>query len=67
MKVKCPKCKEKFDIDKNSHDEGDSVECPECGASSILAVKKGIFHLEPEESKYDKYEEEFLGDEDYEA
>lgn len=65
MKVKCPKCKESFTIDKNNYDEGDSVECPECSALSILTVKKGAFKLEPEESKYDKYEEDFY-DGDYE-
>ena len=63
MKVKCPKCKEFFDIDKNPHDEGDSLECPECGTASIIAVKKGKILLEPEESKYDKYGEDFFGEE----
>ena len=65
MKVKCPKCKELFDIDKNSHDEGDTVDCPECGASSVVVVKKGRMLLEPEESKYDSVDEDYFG-EDFE-
>ncbi len=63
--MKCPKCKESFSIDKNKYDEGDSIECSECGAVSVFTVKKGSFKLEPEESKYDGYDEEFYG-EDYE-
>jgi len=65
LKVKCPKCKESFDIDKNRYDEGDDVECPECGATSVVAIKKGMIKLEPEESKYSKYDEDFY-DSDFE-
>jgi len=63
--VKCPKCKEFFEIDKNRYDEGDSVECSECGVSSIFVVKKGKIMLEPEENRYDDIDEEYFG-EDYE-
>lgn len=30
LKVKCPDCKHKFEIDENDFDEGDYLNCPEC-------------------------------------
>ncbi len=62
MKVKCPDCKEEFDLDKNAYDEGDSVECPECGASCIIEVKRGKFVLKKESAKYFEEEDDFQED-----
>lgn len=62
VKVKCPKCGEKFYLNKNMHDEGDSIECPECDTASIIAVKSGKLVLEPED-KYAGFEEEEYYDE----
>lgn len=62
MKVKCPKCKEPFEIDKNAYDEGDTVECAECGEFAIIEVKKGKFVLRPENSKYDDGDDFFTDD-----
>lgn len=62
MKVICPKCKEDFELDKNAHDEGDSVECPECGEFCTIVVKKGKFVLQPENSKYDSGDDFYQDD-----
>lgn len=58
MKVKCPECSEKFELDKNEHDEGDFVNCPECDSDLILKVKNGSFSLKSEKDKYSDYEDE---------
>ncbi|MFH0714474.1 MAG: hypothetical protein V1847_01525 [Candidatus Diapherotrites archaeon] len=65
MKVKCPECKEEFDLDKNATDEGDAVECPECGASCIVEIKRGKFVLKKESAKYFE-DNEFEHEEDFE-
>ena len=54
MDVGCPECSEKFDLDKNEFDEGDFVECPECGTSLKIKVVKGKFKLST--SKADIYD-----------
>ena len=65
MKVKCVKCSTSFDLSKNEHDDGDSVECPECYAAHIVLVEKGRFVLVPEESKYEIDEGSYYNAEDY--
>ena len=40
MKVKCPDCKYRFDIEENEYDEGDYLSCPDCNLE--LAVELGI-------------------------
>ena len=61
MKVKCPDCDTRFDLDVNEYDEEDLVECPECAASLIVKVREGRFVLVPERQKYNDYSlEEFL-------
>lgn len=40
MKSKCPKCEGTVKLDSELHEEGDSVECPECGIE-LFVVKKG--------------------------
>ncbi|MFH1256262.1 MAG: sulfonate ABC transporter [Candidatus Diapherotrites archaeon] len=52
MKVKCPECKEGFELSVNDYEEGDSVECPECSESLIVKVKQGKFKLMTEKAKY---------------
>ncbi len=61
MKAVCPACREEFDVDKNTHEEGDLVDCPECGESCVIAVRKGKFVLKTEKSKYDDGDD-FYGD-----
>jgi DNA-directed RNA polymerase subunit RPC12/RpoP len=56
MKVVCPDCKEPFDISPNEYDEGDDVECPECGMALIVEVKNGRLAVITEKAKY--YDEE---------
>ncbi len=40
MNIKCPKCDGIVELDSELHEEGDSVECPECG-TELFVVKKG--------------------------
>jgi len=69
MKVKCPECEQEFDLDIDEYEEGDFVECPECGASLMVKVKYGRLTLVPETEKYEEYSlEEYYDeyeDEDY--
>lgn len=41
MKVKCPDCKQKFEIDENEYDEGDFLNCPECNLEMTVVLDKG--------------------------
>lgn len=41
MKVKCPDCKYKFDIDQNEYDDGDYLSCPDCNLE--LAIELNDF------------------------
>ncbi len=51
---------EKFDLDKNEFDEGDFVECPDCGNSLKIKVIKGKFRLStPKEAIHDFDEVDF--------
>lgn len=66
MKVKCPDCKEAFDLGINDYDEGDDIECPECYQNFTVAVKSGKFRLVSDREKY--FEEDlalFEEEEDY--
>ncbi|HLC36570.1 MAG TPA: hypothetical protein VJK05_03100 [archaeon] len=63
MKVKCPSCEERIDINVNEFEEGDNFDCPECNSEYILKVKSGKFVLKPESSKYDNYSLEEYYDE----
>ena len=40
MKSKCPKCEGEIELDPELHEEGDSVECKECG-TELFVVKQG--------------------------
>ena len=63
MKVKCPDCETKFDLDVNTYEEEDLVECPECAATLIVKVKGGKFICVPEREKYEEYSLEEYYDE----
>jgi len=39
MKSKCPKCEGEIELDPELHEEGDSVECEECGAELFVVMK----------------------------
>ncbi|MFH1696539.1 MAG: hypothetical protein ABH854_01360 [Candidatus Diapherotrites archaeon] len=66
MKVKCPDCKELFELDINEHDEGDAVECPECYIECTVVVRGGKLALRSEKEKYFDNEDEFYDESDYE-
>lgn len=48
-----------MELDINEFDEGDEVDCSECGAHYILKVVKGKFKLATEKDKY--FEDEDFG------
>ena len=65
MKVACPECDERFELDVNEFDQGDTAECPECSAELIVFVKKGKLGVKtPKASYYDSELEEQLYEED---
>jgi len=63
-KVRCPDCKEKFEIDLLDFDEGDLVNCPECNLELVVEVIEGRPKLRVakekalEESDFDSFYEE---------
>ncbi|MEW6295461.1 MAG: zinc-ribbon domain-containing protein [Candidatus Diapherotrites archaeon] len=40
MNVSCTHCGKKFELEPEIYEEGDTVECPECG-TELSVVKKG--------------------------
>ncbi len=62
MKIRCPDCKEKFQIDTNEYDDGDYLNCPECNLEMTVILEKGKIKLKAtrekeldEESEFDEY------------
>ena len=64
MKVKCPECEERIDLDVNEFDQGDPVECPECSAELIVFIKKGRLAVKTPKADYYDSELEELYEED---
>ncbi|MFH1588269.1 MAG: hypothetical protein ABIA76_02960 [Candidatus Diapherotrites archaeon] len=64
MKVKCPRCKEIINLDINEHEEGDEVECQECGERCIVLVNEGKFKLITERQKFLEESDDFDTDDD---
>jgi len=62
MKVTCPRCGKKFELEPEIYEEGDTVECPECGAE-LSVVKKGR-KITVMESFEEALPEEDTGEED---
>jgi len=40
-KVRCPDCKERFEITLEEFDEGDLMNCPECNLEMVVEVSEG--------------------------
>lgn len=57
---------EYFELDLNEHDEGDTVECPECTVESTVIVKGGRLALASDKEKYYDRSDEFYDESDYE-
>lgn len=51
MKVKCPSCEESFELDVNEYDEGDAVDCPECGIALAVEVSGGKLKVVTEKER----------------
>ena len=57
MKVECPVCGEEFELDTNEFDEGDAMECPQCGAELTVMKKNAKYYVDPADSEdYDEVE-----------
>ncbi len=57
MNVPCPKCQANIKLDLELHEEGDSVECPECGIELFVARKgKKLALVETFEESEEDYE-----------
>jgi len=63
-KVRCPDCKESFEIDLHEYDEGDLVNCPECNLELVVEVSEGRQNLRIakekaiDETDFDEFYEE---------
>jgi DNA-directed RNA polymerase subunit RPC12/RpoP len=58
----CPACGEKFELDTELYDEGDLIECNECG-TSLTVIKRNnklsVVETESSDAWEDEEEEEF--------
>jgi alpha-aminoadipate/glutamate carrier protein LysW len=68
--VLCPECESDLDLDEDDLEEGDAVECPECG-TEFEVVSTGPLELaktdgEDEDMEDEDYDEEEDEDEDEE-
>ena len=66
LKVICPDCDESFLVDQNKYDEGDLMECLECGATLLVEIKGGKIVLKSDNEKYydEDIEQEFVGEDE---
>jgi alpha-aminoadipate carrier protein LysW len=67
----CPACDFEIDVDERDVEEGDDVNCPECGESLVIASVSpleldfaGDDEEEEEEDEYDEDDEDEEGDAD---
>ncbi len=65
LKVRCPDCKYRFEIDENEYDEGDYLNCPDCNLELTVEVDiagklkiKTVKEKELDDSEFEDYFEE---------
>ena len=64
-RIKCPECKEKFEIDMSEYDDGDSLDCEECGAELLIKMDSvGKFSIITPKEKFLDEDEDFDMDDD---
>ena len=64
-KIKCPECKERFETDLKEYDDGDTLDCPECGAELLVEYDtKGKPKITTPKEKFMEEDEDFEEDED---
>ena len=61
--VNCPVCDAVLELDEEELDEGDPVDCSECGAE-LLVTGKDPLELQPADDVEDEDDEEFDFDEE---
>jgi DNA-directed RNA polymerase subunit RPC12/RpoP len=64
MKKKCSDCKAIIEFEPNELDNGDEIECPECGKVYIAEADGEKIKLVSEKEKFLKEDEEFDLDEE---
>lgn len=52
MKVRCPDCRERFELDQHEYEEGDFLSCPECAIDLVIMVKKGKLKVVSDKEKF---------------
>ena len=65
-KVRCPDCKDRFELDFHEYDDGDSLACPACNMDlTVVYVKDRLKLKTSKELFYDTDEsDEFFDNED---
>lgn len=59
-KIKCPECGEKFEENLKDYDNGDMLDCPECGAELIVEYDGlGKPKIKTPKEKFMEEDEEF--------
>ena len=65
QKQRCHECKERFEIDLKEYDDGDTIDCPDCGAEMLVECDKdGRPKLITPKEKFLEEDDEFVGDEE---
>ncbi len=63
MKVKCPDCKQRFNVDMGEFDDGDLLNCPECNLEMTVILDSGRLNVlatkekELEDDEFDYFED----------
>ena len=63
MKVKCPDCKQRFNVNMNEFDDGDLLNCPECNLEMTIILDCGKLNVlatkekELEDDEFDYFED----------
>ena len=59
-KIKCSECKARFEVDLKEYDDGDILDCPECGAELIVEYDTiGKARVRTPKEKFLEEDEEF--------
>jgi len=63
-KVRCPDCRERFEIDYSEYDEGDVMNCPECNLELNVVYVGDKPKLKSSKDLYFENDDEFDEDHD---
>jgi len=64
-RIKCPECKERFEENLKEYDDGDTIDCPECGAELLVAYDDmGKPRIKTPKEKFLEEDEDFEEEEE---